>query len=62
MSEISYINKKIYDNLKINDLEEKINSSKNQIKIEDNDFSFKRLSALQLLIKTHSGIEELCKI
>ena len=31
------------------------------LRIKDNDSSFNKLAALQLLIQKHSGIKELCK-
>ena len=49
------------DNTKKNELNEQVNNEENAIIKEEENNSFNQIKALQLLIKKHSGIKELCK-
>ena len=69
MSNKNIINKVIKDNFKIGENQTVQNAEVNKIKEIDNntnnygdiDNSFKQLLSLQLSIKKHSGLKELCK-
>ena len=58
---MSDINKIIKDNYKINEDTLVKNDEINTINNQGPDSSFNQLLALQLLIRKHSGLKELCK-
>ena len=57
----NFINKKIKDNIQIEDNKNIENEIKEIVNNEDKDKSFNQLMNLQLLIQKHSGLKELCK-
>ena len=57
----NFINKKIKDNIQIEDNKNIENEIKEIVINEDKDKSFNQLMNLQLLIQKHSGLKELCK-
>lgn len=60
MSKNYNINKFIQNNHKVGEEEEK-NEVTNEEANKNNNDSFNKLLALQLLIQKHSGLKELCK-
>ena len=57
----NFINKKIKDNVQIEENKNKENEIKEILNNEYDDKSFNQLMNLQLLIQKHSGLKELCK-
>ena len=57
----NFINKKIIDNIQIEENKNVENELKETINSEDKDKSFNQLMNLQLLIQKHTGLKDLCK-
>ena len=57
----NFINKKIIDNIQIEENKNIENELKETINSEDKDKSFNQLMNLQLLIQKHTGLKDLCK-
>ena len=57
----NFINKKIIDNIQIEENKNVENEIKETINSEDKDKSFNQLMNLQLLIQKHTGLKDLCK-
>ena len=57
----NFINKKIIDNIQIEENKNVENELKEIINSEDKDKSFYQLMNLQLLIQKHTGLKDLCK-
>ena len=57
----NFINKKIIDNIQIEENKNVENEIKETNNNEDKDKSFNQLMNLQLLIQKHTGLKDLCK-
>ena len=57
----NFINKKIIDNIQIEENKNVENEIKETINSEDKDKSFNQLMNLQLLIQKHTELKDLCK-